>query len=451
MSSRHRSFLLPVVLGISLLLQFQIRNLFQLGREFKIYASIETQTVQSPPVFRGESLQQARPSQTSDQRPANNNSTAHRKWAYAFLMAGVDVSNPGYRGILYNVLVSAEILKESRADVIVMVQMAHTSSATALTGEEEDLLRQMNVKIHYLDLPAKQNFYSIQYEKFHILDLVEYSRVIFMDGDVMPYCPMDYLFELSDPADGVDGILKENLVLAWSMEPAHGGLFMLEPREGDHQLLLDIITRREAEATKTSAKFDRVRGWGHVITAPDHWHSIGGREGPNATLWKWHGDFADQGLLYYWTKYYKRSVSLVIKDQVENWSSREDQAIMERVIPKGALTPHACLPVEYALHGKYAKSRYNPLYAPLRDFRHFSGRHKPWRLVNKIDWNRTLTFDDVQHTDAQHYWLYMLRQLNERLGLGLDVTNLHVPDAPYGEFPTDKMVRQVVEAKQRRQ
>ena len=48
----------------------------------------------------------------------------HRKWAYAFLMAGVNAKSLGYRGILYNVLVSAEFLKDSQADVVIMVQMA---------------------------------------------------------------------------------------------------------------------------------------------------------------------------------------------------------------------------------------------------------------------------------------------------------------------------------------
>jgi hypothetical protein len=39
-------------------------------------------------------------------------------------------------------------------------------------------------------------------------------------------------------------------------------------------------------------------------------------------MWDWHGDFVDQGLLYYWTIYYKQDVSIVINDEIENWASK---------------------------------------------------------------------------------------------------------------------------------
>ena len=112
-----------------------------------------------------------------------------RKWAYAFLIAGVDPRKEGYHGFFYNVLISAELLKKTQADVIVMVQMAK-NTADRLTDEEERQLKIQNVKIVYLELPPHQNFYTIQFEKFRILDFTEYSRVIFLDGDVFTFCPM---------------------------------------------------------------------------------------------------------------------------------------------------------------------------------------------------------------------------------------------------------------------
>jgi hypothetical protein len=194
-----------------------------------------------------------------------------RKWAYAFLMAGVDAKVPSYKGIFYNILVTAEILKESKADIVVMVQMSRRSKASTLTEEEESYLRAMNVKIHYLDVPKEQNFYQIQFEKFRILNFfTEYSRVIYMDGDVMPYCNIDYMFELSEPEnESTKAPLKENVVIAWSQEPSHGGFFMLQPKKGDFDLVQSIIHRREKEAAETGQLFDRKRGWGHVITPPD--------------------------------------------------------------------------------------------------------------------------------------------------------------------------------------
>jgi hypothetical protein len=196
----------------------------------------------------------------------------HRKWAYAFLMAGVDVRFPSYKGIFYNVLVSAEILKDSKADIIVMVQMSRRSQSSKLTDEEESHLRSMNVKIHYLDVPKEQNFYQIQFEKFRILDFyTNYTRVIYMDGDVMPYCSLDYMFELSEPEDQTaKAPLKGNVILTWSQEPSHGGFFMLQPKEGDFDLVQAIIKRREKEAVESGVLFDLEKGWGHVITPPDH-------------------------------------------------------------------------------------------------------------------------------------------------------------------------------------
>lgn len=233
-----------------------------------------------------------------------------RMWAYAYLMAGVDTQHRGYRGFLYNVLVAAEIMKDSSADVVLMVQMSSPFEAR-LTPREEGWLHAMNVTIKYLDWPAHgiQNFYTVQLEKFHILEFTEYSRVIFMDGDVLPLCPLDYMFEMSEPLQdqtdegsaATNGTIEKpplfqpNVVIAFKIEPAHGGFFMLAPMEGDFELLEGEVRRREDEVLTTGKVFDKRTGWGHVIEPPDQWRSESGWEGPNATFWKWHGDFVDQG------------------------------------------------------------------------------------------------------------------------------------------------------------
>jgi hypothetical protein len=237
-------------------------------------------------------------------------------------VAGVDAQHSGYRGILYNALVVALILRDSEADFVLMVQMDHTSNSTKLLPIEEYWLKELNVIIKYLDPPEHglQNFYTAQFEKFHILEWTEYSRVIFMDGDVMPFCPMDYLFELSE-----SGVIKENLVLAWSIEPAHGGFFMLAPHENDFQTLEDMITRREKEVLDTGIIFNLTTGWGHPIE-PRGWRSISGRVRTHNRLWDFHGDFVDQGLLYHWVKYHKKDVSIVVNEETENWSSRPSKA-----------------------------------------------------------------------------------------------------------------------------
>jgi hypothetical protein len=46
-----------------------------------------------------------------------------------------------------------------------------------------------------------------------------------MDSDIMPFCDLDYLFELSDPSFPTkEGpLLKQNLIVAWELEPFHVG------------------------------------------------------------------------------------------------------------------------------------------------------------------------------------------------------------------------------------
>jgi len=155
----------------------------------------------------------------------NKNRDTKGKYAYAMLMAGVDPETSGlwYHGILFNAMVTSELLhrnSNSQSDVILMVQLSKEAKIKKLSDVEEDWLRRANVIVKYIPLPDHgiQNFYTIQFEKFRVLQYYkEYSRIIFMDGDVMPNCNLDYIFKLSE-----EGVLKENMVLAWRAEPSSG-------------------------------------------------------------------------------------------------------------------------------------------------------------------------------------------------------------------------------------
>jgi hypothetical protein len=178
------------------------------------------------------------------------------------------------------------------------------------------------------------------------------------------------------------------------------------------------------------------------------WHSLGGKEGKaGSTEWHFHGDFADQGLLYYYTKYFKQNVSIVNKNDVENWTSRNGEAVLEQTM-KDALVPYACLPLRDARRGRYAKSRFAPALVPYRDFRHFSGRGKPWQ-AKRLDLEKTKNFRDVEKTDAVHFWYYILRKVDNQLGMNLDLAKLNVPNSMFGAYPTRSHVHQKVMAQQR--
>ena len=93
-------------------------------------------------------------------------------------------------------------------------------------------------------------------EKFRILTLIEYSRVMYLDFDVFPTCNLDYLFELSDPLPQSSGSkselpsfrLKENVILAWQGEPSSGGLFILKPNLTDYDHIQRIIHEKETRS-----------------------------------------------------------------------------------------------------------------------------------------------------------------------------------------------------------
>ena len=50
-------------------------------------------------------------------------------------------------------------------------------------------------------------------DKFEILNLVQINRVLFLDSDIVPFCNLDYLFDL---LEGTSARLQEIFVLAKS-------------------------------------------------------------------------------------------------------------------------------------------------------------------------------------------------------------------------------------------
>ena len=309
----------------------------------------------------------------------NNVKTA--KWAYAFVIGGIGDtrSQRGHRkgshlGYLYCVAVAAYQFKyvlKSQADVVVFLQLSAHSESGRYQRDDIQLLESLGVKIKFIPRfrdPKLEGFYSLMLEKFRILSLTEYSRVLFMDSDMMPLCNLDYLFELSESPDSG---YKENIVLGWMGEPAHGGFFLLKPSMENWKDVQEIRLRRETEALGMKhPRWDPVKGWGHVITAPDYIKTP--THANLGTNWTWHGSFTDQGLLYYYTKYFRKSVSFIYGKEVDHWGTSENGTL--QLLSSGPTLLGQNYSCEAAKHGKFSSR-----VSPLRDFTHFSGSSKPWR------------------------------------------------------------------------
>jgi hypothetical protein len=345
--------------------------------------------------------------------------TTAGRFAYAVLVAGCDPATSNYRAFIYNVLVSAHILRTSgsTADFIVMVRIKRDSNHTKLPDDEEILLQRAGVVVHYLPRVKNDNFYSAMLAKFAILELTQYDRILFMDADVIALCNLDYLFDAS-----MSGILRENIVLAWQSEPASGGFFMLQPGQ-KHQL--DAIIKRQYDRRITErVLFNESWGWGSPIEPPDYWIDVRAKR---HTQWKFTAAYADQGLLYHWVKYHRKSVSIFFHGRIEEWVNgtvhvRKNQfpGCMANSGPNSLLT----------FLGRRDR-RFRS--APSRDFIHFTGNAKPW-LAHTVP-------PDVTHLEGVNQsisiWFHYFRRMQAHLNLTVSVEDvIQLGHAPLGSSPT---------------
>jgi hypothetical protein len=220
-------------------------------------------------------------------------------YAYAFVIGGCNPDKPSYRGFVYNILVATRVLRElgSTADVVAFFQLTYEyKGGNTLADEDVKALEGLGVRVQYIPPSPYESFYETVMNKFRILTLTQYRRVILMDGDVMPVSNLDYLFELSDDNKYGPGnsTLKENLVVSGPWEPSNAGFFMLAPKAGEYEAITEIINKRQDKAKDIvkGIKFDKVEGWGHKIEAPDQWESRKGK----GNHWDFHFAFSDQGL-----------------------------------------------------------------------------------------------------------------------------------------------------------
>lgn len=305
-----------------------------------------------------------------------------------------------FRGYLYNILIAAEILrsKGSKADIVAFFQLPSNLQASVIPADDVRLLAAMNVTIKYTPKSKNEDFYDIMLTKFQILGMLEYQRILFLDGDVMPSGNLDYIFEHSS-----QGRLKENVIIAGNSEPAQGGFFMLTPHKGDVDQIKQIIVEKEERGRRLpKPHFDENIGWGHVIQEPDKWELRKGitQKKLNRNKWDFYGAPADQGLLYYWTKYKKRNVSIVNLDEIQNWGETSNGTlVMEKRIAIGDV-----------FGGD----------SPIGDHVHFTGQRKPWVLGPP-----TNSSDDQSSAfkPERRVWFETLTQLNQRFLMGVDTAN----------------------------
>ena len=345
--------------------------------------------------------------------PSNGSttSTSCDNISYAFVIGGCNPEDGRYLGFFYNVLVAARRLRNegSQADVMLLLQLSPNATIhTTLPLAQETALQALNVRIKYLPKSATESFYDTVLNKFRVLELTQYCRVMLLDADVMPLGNLDYLMQLR--------WLRRNVIVSGALEPANGGMFVVTPGEGQYDRVQDIISRR----TQRSRKFDPVWGWGHPISPPVQW--VARRPGERGTNWTFHFAFSDQGLLYHYAKYVEQDVSIIFEDRVENWGNFNGTVQLRETFRQHPFRKHS--------HPRLRV--YTMCHKFLCDVMHFVGTKKPWLRRPPKDLS-----ESTQYQDAYYLWWYTLQQLNIELHLGLDFDHWRTwQEAPLGNYAT---------------
>mmetsp|Transcript_49739 Transcript_49739/g.58038 ORF Transcript_49739/g.58038 Transcript_49739/m.58038 type:complete len:463 (-) Transcript_49739:29-1417(-) len=389
------------------------------------------------------------PFQIANGTDTNTNVAAKNKHAYVFLIAGCNPRKPSYRGYILNILIATEILRSSgsKNDVVVMVRLSSSHRNTALPQKDEDMLKAGGVIIRYIPKVKEDNFYTAMIDKFRVLEMIEYSRVLFLDSDVMPYCNIDYM---TASTEGPNATLLENVVIKWRSEPAAGAFFILRPDLDDYAALLDIVAKKE----KVRSDVDKVMGWGRNITSPDYWQAVEILDRRHHYKWDWYGVFADQGLLYYYTKYYKKRVSIIGSENVEHWSEPNSTITMQinemhkpEVIlddlqmysrPDFTVINRPCP----SLHKRFKGTKSVPGHVPYSDYYHFTQKFKPWVGSGP---NFNISSVNEPKNPSEMWWKYLVR-LKERhnydfIPLDFELFKKHLGGKPsLGFIPTHHQV-----------
>ena len=134
--------------------------------------------------------------------------------------------------------------------------------------------------------------------------------------------------------------------------------------------------------------------------------------------------FYFRSLVYHWTKYVKKSVTIRHKELAENWGAHPETgtALLQKTLGNNILGYSKPLMFVFPMCKKF-----------ICDIVHFTGREKPW-MKGPAN-NPGEEFDKGKSTTAD-LWFHVLRELNTELDMGLNFSNwtLSGKRPPHGLF-----------------
>jgi hypothetical protein len=237
----------------------------------------------------------------------------------------------------------------------------------------------------HLPKDPNQDSAEINMNKFQILTMTKYQGVLFLDADWILLGNLDYLFYLSDVVDGGQGsLLQESLIMSNVRVPFIACCSMLKPKVGAWEQIQKMAFDAQVNAFKQNKKVDIVNGFGHQIQHPEYWEDNSGRQLQN---WTFYRASFDKGMLLHWTKYVKKSVSILFSnDWVKNWgpSMKHSLQLLERTLFK----PFANFPWYVHMWDKHPKGQ-------------FLAGKKPWKTGPT---NGSIVNAENAFTSKTYYW-----------------------------------------------
>ncbi len=373
---------------------------------------------------------------TSDEKqevPATTMDTAtNSPYAYTWIIGGIHEDRPSYKGFIWDVATSVNVLRKagSKADFWLLVRLSPDSKQSTMPEEDLNLLTNMGVHVNHLEKPLTETFSQLMYDKFLILNMIQYKRILFLDADTLPMTNMDYLFHLSDPDNkDMPTLLKPFLIYATRGEPANGGMFMVEPSSELYQEYLKVIQKQhESAKTLPYPHFDRGIGWGYNFRKNnDQWEGIK----KNGKRWDWWGAHVDQGLMYYISRLLQpKGVSIAIGPKVQNWvhpSSKqfepqkpelesETMNLLEKYQPPLLAYQYNC---DKGAVGDFSWQ----CHPPYNSFSHFVGTNKPWQKTFNFDLikNKNRRVPTHGRQAAENLWYQELDEINTKYNMNLNL------------------------------
>jgi hypothetical protein len=258
-----------------------------------------------------------------------------------------------YRGFLYNALIMLRSLRQkgSTADFVAMLGFSDTSAAAlAKFKPDVDLLKQHGIIVHVLPRLIHDshalNFAEMALLKITPYSMIQYKKVQFFDGDIMPIKNMDCFFALS-----------ANTFTLGAVSPLNSGWFLGVPSAQAFNYM------RDKAIWRLGRDWDKTTGWKEPM--PKGMVYRGGRP---VKEWEFNGADMDQGLFtHYFVINFGNAVLIDTTTQKAQYYERgfKDARPTEITIDKATETCHeGSNPVQY--------------------YAHFTGKSKPWVVDLKL-------------------------------------------------------------------